>query len=132
MRRSRGTTRIGARCSIDLQGTQEGSLDLPATSSAGHCPSALTRSSLAPRGRACYPNAMARPTFWNKLGFVAFSGAMVAAGALLHAACEDPKSHAAQKPEDLTETLAKIDDVGITVGDFQDRINYQSPYWRGR
>jgi peptidyl-prolyl cis-trans isomerase C len=75
---------------------------------------------------------MARPTFWNKLGFVAFSGAMIAAGAFLHAACEDPKSHAAQKPEDLTETLAKIDDVVITVGDFQDRINKQSPYVRAR
>src|SRR5262245_36464653 len=71
-------------------------------------------------------------SFWNKTGFVLLSGALVATGALLHAACADVKSHAAQKPEDLQETLAKIDDVVITVGDFQDRINKQSPYVRAR
>src|SRR5262249_23613934 len=75
---------------------------------------------------------MAR-SFWQKTGFVLFSGSLVAAGAVLHAACEDVKaSHASQKPEDLAEVLAKIDDVTITVGEFQDRINKQSPYVRQR
>src|SRR6185369_11092957 len=47
--------------------------------------------------------------------------------------CQEVKnSHAGQKPEELTETLAKIDDVVITVGDFQERINKQSPYVRAR
>jgi peptidyl-prolyl cis-trans isomerase C len=51
----------------------------------------------------------------------------------LHAACENVKSHAAsQKPEEMQETLAKIDDVVISVGEFQDRINKQSPYVRAR
>jgi peptidyl-prolyl cis-trans isomerase C len=76
---------------------------------------------------------MARPTLSQKTGFLLFSGALVAAGALLHAACEDVKaSHASQKPEDLADTLAKIDDVVITVGEFQNRINQQSPYVRAR
>jgi len=68
---------------------------------------------------------MVRPTFWKKTGFIAFSGAMIATGALLHAACQGHNSHASQKPEELGETLAKIDDVVITVGEFQDRINKQ-------
>jgi peptidyl-prolyl cis-trans isomerase C len=38
----------------------------------------------------------------------------------------------AQTPTDLDAPLAKIDDVVITVGEFQDRINRQSPYVRGR
>jgi peptidyl-prolyl cis-trans isomerase C len=51
----------------------------------------------------------------------------------LHAACQNPKSHASQqKPEDLAEVLARIDDVVITVGEFQDRINQQTPYVRAR
>src|SRR5262249_59730985 len=51
----------------------------------------------------------------------------------MHAACENVKaSHASQKPEDLQAVLAKIDDVTITVGDFQERINAQSPYVRQR
>src|SRR5438067_1592244 len=76
---------------------------------------------------------MAR-TLVQKTGFVLFTGAMLAGGAILHAACEDvKKSHASsQKPEDLQETLAKIDDVVITVGEFQERINKQSPYVRAR
>lgn len=37
-----------------------------------------------------------------------------------------------QKPEDLAQVLARIDDVNITVGDFQERINKQSPYVRAR
>jgi peptidyl-prolyl cis-trans isomerase C len=75
---------------------------------------------------------MVRPTFWKKTGFVMFSGALIGLGALLHAACSGNKSHASQKPEELAETLAKIDDVVITVGEFQDRINKQSPYVRAR
>ena len=76
---------------------------------------------------------MATRTFWAKCGFVLFTGTTLAAGALMHAACEDVKgAKASQKPEDLQETLAKIDDTVITVGDFQDRINKQSPYVRAR
>src|SRR5688572_13775004 len=73
------------------------------------------------------------PSLLKKTGFVIFSGALMAAGALMHAACQNVKSHAAsQKPEDLQEVLAKIDDVVITVGDFQERINKQTPYVRAR
>jgi parvulin-like peptidyl-prolyl isomerase len=75
---------------------------------------------------------MAR-SYWQKTGIVLFSGSLMAAGAVLHAACEDVKaSHAQQKPEDLAEQLAKIDDVVITLGEFQARINQQSPYVRQR
>src|SRR5215831_12354540 len=75
---------------------------------------------------------MVRPTLWKKTGFVVFSGALMGLGAFLHAACQGGKSHASQRPEELAETLAKIDDVVITVGEFQDRINKQSPYVRAR
>jgi peptidyl-prolyl cis-trans isomerase C len=55
------------------------------------------------------------------------------AGAFMHAACQNVTARASsQKPEDLAETLAKIDEVVITVGDFQSRINQQSPYVRAR
>src|SRR5438067_1904984 len=75
---------------------------------------------------------MAR-SFWQKTGLVLFSGSLLCTGAVMHAACENVKgAKASQKPEDLQETLAKIDDVVITVGDFQDRINKQSPYVRAR
>ena len=37
-----------------------------------------------------------------------------------------------QSKEDLAQVIAKIDDVVITVGDFQDRLNKQSPYIRAR
>ena len=76
---------------------------------------------------------MAR-TFLQKTGFVLFTGSVLCAGAVMHAACEDVKGAKAQnqKPEDLAEVLAKIDDVVITVGDFQSRINAQSPYVRAR
>jgi peptidyl-prolyl cis-trans isomerase C len=52
----------------------------------------------------------------------------------MHAACEDVRGAKAssQKPEDLAEVLAKVDDVTITVGEFQERINQQSPYVRAR
>jgi len=74
------------------------------------------------------------PAFSTKLRFMAFSGSLLVAGALMHSACEDVRSAKAssQKPEDLAEALARIDDVVITVGDFQARINQQSPYVRAR
>jgi peptidyl-prolyl cis-trans isomerase C len=37
-----------------------------------------------------------------------------------------------QSNEELRTPLAKIDDVTITIGEFQDRINRQSPYIRAR
>lgn len=74
---------------------------------------------------------MAR-SFWHKTGFVLFSGTLVATGAVMHAACENVKGAKAQKSEADGEILAKIDDVTITVGEFQDRINKQSPYVRAR
>jgi peptidyl-prolyl cis-trans isomerase C len=73
-------------------------------------------------------------SWWRKAGFVLSSGTMMIAGALLHAACQDVKGARAssQKPEELAEVLAKVDDVTITVGEFQERINQQSPYVRAR
>lgn len=37
-----------------------------------------------------------------------------------------------QSPEELSAALATVDDVVITVGEFQERINRQSPYIRAR
>ena len=37
-----------------------------------------------------------------------------------------------QSAEELKTPLAKIDDVTITLGEFQERINRQSPYIRAR
>ena len=37
-----------------------------------------------------------------------------------------------QSAAELSAPLAKIDDVTITVGEFQERINRQSPYIRAR
>src|SRR4051794_31556574 len=73
-------------------------------------------------------------TWWRKAAFVLVSGGFMLVGAVMHAACEDVKGAKAssQKPEDLAEVLAKVDDVTITVGEFQDRINKQSPYVRAR
>src|SRR6516165_9134125 len=72
-------------------------------------------------------------TWWRKAGFVLMTGGFMLAGAVMHAACQDVKgAHASQKPEDLAEVLAKVDDVTITVGEFQERINQQSPYVRAR
>ena len=72
-------------------------------------------------------------TFLHKTGFVFFSASLLATGAILHAACEDVRaSHATQKPEDLTDVIAKIDNVTITVGQFQQLINEQSPFVRQR
>ena len=72
-------------------------------------------------------------TILKKSGFVMFTFATLCLGAFLHAACKDGKSHASkQSPGELDEALAKIDDVTITVGDFQARINKQSPYVRAR
>jgi peptidyl-prolyl cis-trans isomerase C len=61
--------------------------------------------------------------------------------ALLVSGCQRPKDKeqagepaalAAQTRQDLDAPLAKIDGELITVGDFQERINRQSPYVRGR
>ncbi|MSP63690.1 MAG: peptidylprolyl isomerase [Myxococcales bacterium] len=72
----------------------------------------------------------------SRLRSVALPLALIGSGALLHAACEHatPKSEAApnQKPGAQGEPLATIDDVVITVAEFQDRINKQSPYVRAR
>ncbi len=69
----------------------------------------------------------------QKSGFVLFTFGTLCLGALLHAACKDGKSHASSaKGGDSEETLAKIDDVVITVGEFRERINKQSPYVRAR
>lgn len=72
----------------------------------------------------------------RRSAFVALSFALVAAGALLHAACErvtnTSQAAPSQKGAGSQEVLAKIDDVVITVGDFQTRINQQSPYVRAR
>ena len=70
----------------------------------------------------------------RRAGFVTLSFGLVATGALLHAACEKVSSptSAAPKAVDPEQVLAKIDDIVITVGDFQARINQQSPYVRAR
>ncbi len=53
-------------------------------------------------------------------------------------AAPSPSSHAGgpsappQSAEELKAQLAKIDDVVITLGEFQERINRQSPYIRAR
>jgi peptidyl-prolyl cis-trans isomerase C len=62
------------------------------------------------------------------------SGAMWLLATLLAlGACEQGHgARASQKPEDLQDALAKIDDVIITVGEFQERINQQTPYVRSR
>jgi peptidyl-prolyl cis-trans isomerase C len=74
--------------------------------------------------------------FIRKTGFVTLSLFLLGTGAVMHAACErvTQSSQAApnQKTPGSTEVLAKIDDVVITVGDFQGRINAQSPYVRAR
>lgn len=43
-----------------------------------------------------------------------------------------PPSPPAQSAEELNAPLATIDDVTITLGEFQERINRQSPYIRAR
>ena len=68
----------------------------------------------------------------NRFGFVLFTFGTLCVGALLHAACKDGTSHASPSKGDSEETLAKIDDVTISLGEFQDRINKQSPYVRAR
>ena len=44
----------------------------------------------------------------------------------------DPAGLPPQSDKELNTALAKIDDVVITVGEFQERINRQSPYVRAR
>jgi peptidyl-prolyl cis-trans isomerase C len=43
-----------------------------------------------------------------------------------------PKGAPPQSAEELQAPLAKIDDVTITLGEFEDRLNRQSPYIRAR
>lgn len=43
-----------------------------------------------------------------------------------------PAGGPVQSAEELSKVLAKVDDIEITVGEFQDRINRQSPYIRAR
>ncbi len=87
---------------------------------------------LASASSACYPRRMISVS--KKVGVVLGVGALMGFGAFLHVACSDVKSsHASNsKPKDSTGTLAKIDDVTITIGEFQERINQQSPYVRAR
>ena len=66
----------------------------------------------------------------RRSGFVLFTFATLCVGALLHVACKGGQSHASSK--DDGEALAKIDDVTISVGDFEQLINKQSPYVRAR
>src|SRR5262249_44725279 len=44
----------------------------------------------------------------------------------------EPTPLKGQSAGDLKNVVAKIDDVTITVGDFQERLNQQSPYIRAR
>lgn len=68
---------------------------------------------------------------------------LIAVGAVVALGCQRPKDKDApadrvaatlppQSEAELDTPLAKIDDVVITVGEFQERINRQSPYVRGR
>jgi peptidyl-prolyl cis-trans isomerase C len=69
----------------------------------------------------------------QRLRFILFTLGTLCLGAFMHAACKDSTSHASNaKNGDSEEALAKIDDVTITLGEFQDRINKQSPYVRAR
>ena len=67
----------------------------------------------------------------RRSGFVLFTFATLCLGALMHGACKDGQSHASSGKGD-GETLAKIDDVTISVGDFEQLINKQSPYVRAK
>jgi len=59
---------------------------------------------------------------------------LLAFGMLALASCEEvqPKTQPSQTSAELKEVLAKIDDQVITTGEFQDRINKQSPFLRAR
>jgi peptidyl-prolyl cis-trans isomerase C len=71
-----------------------------------------------------------------------FALVCVAAGGLAGCDGKGAKTGKASSPEgvplagqnagDLKEAVAKIDDVTITVGEFQQRLNQQSPYIRAR
>lgn len=47
-------------------------------------------------------------------------------------ACKSAKIKPAQDNSDLSQVVAKVEDSVITVGDFQERINKQSPFIRAR
>jgi peptidyl-prolyl cis-trans isomerase C len=82
-----------------------------------------------------------RPTRW---ALSAVLGAAVLAGAVGCKKTEDPQasrertstaagpSAPPQSAEELKAPLAKIDDITITLGELQERINRQSPYIRAR
>ena len=69
---------------------------------------------------------------------------ITAASAILATACDSrtswpdrgrgrrPGAPPAQPTGDLAQPLATVDGVTITVGEFQDRLNRQSPYIRNR
>jgi len=77
------------------------------------------------------------------------AGSIAASGALGYLGCQRNKDKQAssvdeiskkdplpalppQSPDELNAPLAKVDNVVITVGEFQERINRQSPYIRAR
>src|SRR5215471_16817061 len=51
---------------------------------------------------------------------------------LATSACKSAKIKPAQDNADLSQVVAKVEDAVITVGDFQERINKQSPFIRAR
>jgi peptidyl-prolyl cis-trans isomerase C len=51
---------------------------------------------------------------------------------VLGASCKSAKIKPAQDNADLSQVVAKVEDSVITVGDFQERINKQSPFIRAR
>jgi peptidyl-prolyl cis-trans isomerase C len=76
-------------------------------------------------------------------GIVGFSFALVGAGFIgcqkkdgdqkqIAPVTGEGPGAAPQSPEELKAPLAKVDDVVITIGEFQERINRQSPYIRAR
>lgn len=69
--------------------------------------------------------ALARPTRWLLVGQIS----LVCFGACFGLGCRDL---AAKRVTKKDAVLAQVDDVAITVADFEERINSQSPYVRAR
>ena len=90
------------------------------------------------RGRLC----AARPAAASRLARILVLAAIVALGACKksneseaapqHSTVAGGPSAPAQSAEELKTPLATIDDITITIGEFQERINRQSPYIRAR